>query len=112
MEKIYNKLVRDNIPEIIKKDRGCVPYTKTLSDEEYKKALGEKIFEEYEEYLNATSKSEKLSELSDMLEILRAFAKMENSDLEEIIEIADEKKIKRGGFERKIFLEKVIEPDE
>ena len=41
MEQIYNKLVRDNIPSIIKKNGG-EPYTRILSDEEYKNELEKK----------------------------------------------------------------------
>lgn len=36
MEKIYNKLVRDNIPDIIK-NNGEIPITKTLDEADYKK---------------------------------------------------------------------------
>ena len=43
-----------------------------------------------------------------MLEVMISLAKVENSSLEEIIEIMNNKKLKRGGFEKKIFLEKVI----
>ena len=46
LEKVYNKLVRDNIPEIIIEDNQ-VPVTRVLDKEEYKKALEEKILEEY-----------------------------------------------------------------
>ena len=38
MEKIYNKLVRDNIPKIIENDNE-VPITRVLSNDEYKDAL-------------------------------------------------------------------------
>ena len=41
--------------------------------------------------------------------IKERLAKLENKSLEEIVEIADEKRKKRGGFEEKIFLEKVVE---
>ena len=44
MEKVYNKLVRDNIPEIILKDN-CNPIIKILNDEDYKKELEKKMFE-------------------------------------------------------------------
>ena len=48
--KTYNKLVRDRIPEIIKRNgQECI--TEILSDEEYIKALDEKLREEMEEYL-------------------------------------------------------------
>ena len=50
MERTYNKLVRDNIPDIIisKKE---TPVTRILNDEEYKKALEDKLYEEYEEVI-------------------------------------------------------------
>lgn len=38
MERIYNKLIRDNIPQIIE-DKGETPIIRTLDDVEYKKEL-------------------------------------------------------------------------
>ena len=38
MEKIYNKLVRDNIPDIIRSDNEK-PVTRILTDAEYEKEL-------------------------------------------------------------------------
>ena len=43
-----------------------------------------------------------------MLEIIQALAKLENKTLKDIQKIAEEKRLKRGGFEKKIFLEKVL----
>ena len=43
-----------------------------------------------------------------MLEVIRALAKLENKSLDDVILIADKKKEKRGAFDKKIFLEKVI----
>lgn len=111
MEKIYNKLVRDNIPEIIKKDNG-VPVTRILSDDEYKSELEKKLYEEYNEVLNAHESNERIEELADMLEIISSLATLENKTLNDVVEVAKQKNAKRGGFEKKIFLEKVIEKDE
>ncbi len=107
MEKVYNKLVRDNIPSIIESN-GETPITRILSDEEYKFELEKKLNEEYHEVLEASGKG-RLEELADMVEIIKYLAKLENSTLEEVIKIANEKSSKRGAFEEKIFLEKVIE---
>ena len=111
MEKIYNKLVRDLIPEIIKKDNK-VPYTKILTDNEYKTELEKKLYEEYQEVLNATESKDRIEELADMLEIISALATLENKTITDILEVARHKAIKRGGFEQKIFLEKVVSKDE
>ncbi len=106
MEQIYNKLVRDKIPEIIKSN-GEEPITRVLTDEEYKIELEKKLKEEEQEALSATGK-DRIEELADMLEIIKYLAKLENATLEEIIAIAQEKGAKRGTFENKIFLERVL----
>ena len=109
MERVYNKLVRDNIPNIIK-NKGEEPVIRILDDDEYKIELEKKLYEEYQEVISASG-SDRLEELADMLEVIRALAKLENNDLNDIIKIADEKNLKRGSFNDKIFLEKVIESE-
>lgn len=106
MEKIHNKLVRDKIPEIIK-ENGDIPISRILSDEEYKKELEKKLNEEYLEVL-ASSGKDRLEELADMIEVIRYLAKLEKKTLEEILKLANDKSLKRGAFEDKIFLEKTI----
>ena len=108
MEKVYNKLVRDNIPNIIK-NNGGEPFTRILTDEEYKIELEKKLYEEYNEVLNTKNTEERIEELADMIEIISALAVVENKSLDDVIECARNKSIKRGGFEKKIYLEKVIE---
>lgn len=107
MEKIYNKLVRDKIPNIIKEKKET-PVVKILDDLEYKEALEKKLYEEYQEVIEASGE-DRVEELADMLEVIRAIAKLEDKTLEDVIEVANKKVDKRGGFEEKIFLEKVIE---
>lgn len=106
MEQLYNKLVRDNIPDKIK-NNGEKPIIEILSDERYKEELEKKLYEEYIEVLDSKGEN-RLEELADMLEIIRALAKLENKDLKDIISIADDKSKKRGSFNNKIFLKKVL----
>jgi len=108
MEKVYNKLVRDNIPEIIKSNGG-EPFCRILNDEEYWEALLLKDTEELNEVREATTLEERKKELADKLELIRAMATYSGFTLEEIIEEADKKKLKNGGFTKRLFLEKVIE---
>ena len=46
MERIYNKLVRDNIPSIIE-GNGETPITRILNEEEYKKELEKKFLSHF-----------------------------------------------------------------
>lgn len=107
MDRIYNKLVRDNIAEIIISN-GENPITRILSNEEYKEELEKKLYEEYKEVLNTTNTKDRIEELADMLEIIIALAKLEGKSLDDVVEVAKTKRLKRGGFDKKIYLEKVI----
>lgn len=107
METVYNKLVRDNIPKTIKGNNDGEAITRILNDEEYKKALEDKLYEEYQEVLESDGE-DRIEELADMLEIMISLAKIEKANLEKIIEIAKKKKAKRGGFDKKLYLEKVV----
>lgn len=97
--KTYNKLVRDLIPEIIE-ESGKECRTRILSDEEYLKMLDAKLDEELSEY----HQDQNIEELADMLELIRAAAIARGYTLEELEAVRAEKAIKRGGFEKKIFL--------
>ena len=68
--KIYNKLVRDKIPEIIKKN-GSSCEVRKLSDNEYIEMLDAKLIEEVKEY----QESQDIEEIADILEVLMAITK-------------------------------------
>ena len=106
MEKIFNKLVRDNIPDIMS-GNGEVAVTRILNDSEYKQELEKKLKEEYDEVLSSSGK-DRIEELADMLEVIKALASIENSSLDEVIKVSNEKVLKRGAFNKRIFLEKKI----
>ena len=103
---VYNKLVRDLIPEIIKKD-GEVPKTKILNKKEYKEELLKKLIEESKEALEAkNSKKDLTKEMGDVIEVLEAIEKAYNLDRKKILALKKERKKKRGGFEKRIFLKR------
>ena len=108
MEKIYNKLVRDNIPEIIAKNGGK-PFFRELNEQEYWEYLLKKDEEELQEVKEASSREERKKELADKLELLVAMASYNGFSLQDIIDEANIKKSKNGGFEKRLLLEKVIE---
>lgn len=108
MEKTYNKLVRDKIPQIITENNE-IPIIKILNDNEYKTSLENKLLEEYNEVINADDNY--IEELADMLEVIDALAKTQNKTFIDVLKIKEEKKNKRGGFENKIFLEKTTDKE-
>ena len=67
----------------------------------------EKLLEETNEVISSKSSGETLEELADVLEILMSIAsKLNGKTLDDVLKIAAQKKLKRGGFEKRIFLEK------
>ena len=107
MEKVFNKLVRDNIPDKIR-NNGEEAIIRILDDKEYKEELYKKLIEEANEVVNSNNIEETLEELADVLEVLRSISELNDKKLDDIIAIADQKRMKRGGFEKRIFLEKTL----
>ena len=97
--KEYNKLVRDNIPEIMVKN-GAKPVVRVLTDEEYLKELNKKLLEEVNEYLDSGD----ILELADIEEVILAILDVKNVKREEFENKRKEKVLKRGAFKEKIFL--------
>lgn len=103
----HHKLVRDKIPDIIEA-AGKTCATRTLSDEEYLAALDRKLSEELAEY-QADKSAE---ELADLLEVMMAVAQARGFGFEQVEAIRRRKAQARGGFEQRIWLEHVEEPDD
>lgn len=99
---IYNKLVRDKIPEIITKNNEK-PITRILDDKEYLEELNKKLIEEVNEY----TQSGDILEIADIEEVIKAIIKIKGYNQEEFEKMRIDKVNKRGAFDEKIFLEKV-----
>jgi predicted house-cleaning noncanonical NTP pyrophosphatase (MazG superfamily) len=100
--KVYNKLVRDRIPEIITAD-GKSPVTHIVDEKEYLQALINKLREEVEE-LAETPNIEELADIKEVTIAIREALGIHAGDLEE----ARRKKAKSNGrFKQRIFLESV-----
>ena len=96
---VYNKLVRDQIPEIIKKG-GEKPNIRILDTEEYLRQLEEKLDEEVGEY----HRDKNAEELADILEVVFALADAIGCSKEELMEAYRKKHEARGGFQKRYFL--------
>ena len=105
MRVAYNKLVRDQIPDIIAA-AGSQPSTRVLDHASYQGALRSKLVEEARE-AEVAADEQLASELADVLEVLRALATAHGMTWEDIEFQARRKRAERGGFDRRIFLEHV-----
>ena len=103
-ERVYNKLVRDYIPDVIR-EQGETPVFRTLDDGEFARCLEEKLREEVEEFLAEKT----LNELGDILEVLEAMAHLRGWTDGEIRRAKEEKAQRNGAFRERVFLEKVLE---
>ena len=104
MNRKYNKLVRDRIPEIIESSGKTCVY-EILSDEDYLRMVDTKLDEELAEY----HKDQNIGELADLLEVIHAAAIARGYTLEQLEQVRAEKAAQRGRFAKKILLKEVIE---
>ena len=100
----YNKLVRDNIPEIIQK-AGKKANIRIVKDEEYLSYLVKKLSEEVKEIEENTC----AEELADLETIIRSICDYLDISKEEFEKIYNKKLKNRGGFKKGIVLESVDE---
>ena len=99
MQKVANKLVRDNIPEIIRSKGGeCV--VRIMGDDEYRKELIKKMHEEINEFDTDNT----AEELADIFEVFTTLIKCSGYTENEIINIADKKRKQNGGFEKRLYM--------
>lgn len=106
--KIYNKLVRDRIPEIIQQE-GKIPEYRILDESSFNAALHQKTLEESQELLEAKTQEDILNELADVMECLESIAKQHELSMYAVLARQTEKRTSRGGFSKKLFLEHVDE---
>ena len=102
---VYNKLIRDRIPEIIEKN-GKNYKTSVLSDSEFLDALFDKLLEESKEACEARTgePGDIEKEISDIYEIIDTVINVLNLDKESILELQSERRNARGGFKNQLKL--------
>lgn len=96
---IYNKAVRDLIPDIIRATgKECV--VEQVAPEEFLALLREKLAEEVAEYQAAPS----VEELADIVEVIRSILYLEGASWEQLEELRVRKAVSRGAFAERLVL--------
>lgn len=99
--KVYDKLVRDRIPEIIEAS-GSKCEVEVVSDDVALEYLYKKLNEEVSELLD----DKNLDEIADVMEVLFAIGKKYGYSEDDVLGRRNEKKNARGGFEDNLILKK------
>ncbi|NMA85442.1 MAG: nucleoside triphosphate pyrophosphohydrolase [Epulopiscium sp.] len=102
--KRYNKLVRDQIPQIIEKT-GKKAIVQKVEGNQYLNLLREKLQEELQEYLESGS----IEELADLVEVVYGILAYKNISNCEFEKIRENKNRERGSFKEALMLIEVIE---
>lgn len=99
---VYNKLVRDRIPEIIA-GSGKTCEMATLSFDEFERALLEKLIEEAREAQQADDEYLK-TELADLSEVMDALLALKGISRDALRAEQRRRRKERGGFKKRLKL--------
>lgn len=103
MKRVYKKLVRDKMTDILKK-QGQEPVFRVLDDKEYVERLIDKLCDEVDEF----DEDRSVDEMADILEVLSALMDALRITPTQLKKARLKKATTRGVFKKRIFLEKVI----
>ncbi len=102
MKMTYNKLTRDNIPQMIE-ESGRKQTSRVMNEKEYEEALINKVIEEIDEYRI----SNKEEELADIFEVLDCLIELKNYEPMHIDYLQLIKREARGSYKKRILLQEV-----
>ena len=106
----FEKLIRDKIVDSMKQN-GQIPIgVKVLNDSDYVKELAIKVAEEANELADVSDIEKLKEEFADVQEVMNYLRKALNLSEKDIKEYQKKKKMKNGGFEKRIYLEAVGVP--
>ncbi|NHN43427.1 nucleoside triphosphate pyrophosphohydrolase [Halorubellus sp. JP-L1] len=115
----YDKLVRDDIPSVVRED-GNKPVTRRVDGDEYERYLAAKLVEEATEYAAAlgddndteADDEDPISELADVHAVLDAIVAASDHSTEAVAARVREKASDRGGFADGVVLERIVAGDD
>lgn len=98
------KLVRDNIPDLIEEETGAKPIYKRAKGQELSQFFRYKVMEEAQEVINSKNEVELTEEIADLLSVLVSFAAHEGIGFK-VIEVQEQKYKIKGAFKEGIVMD-------
>lgn len=99
----YNKLVWDNVPDLIK-EKGKECEVRTLDDEEFEIELMKKVEEEASALPETASRQELIDELADVVTCVEYIKTVKNITELELADALERHSRRKGRFENKYYL--------
>jgi predicted house-cleaning noncanonical NTP pyrophosphatase (MazG superfamily) len=100
----YNKLIRDNVPDMIRAKREDCEVRQITDVQEFQQELFKKIKEEAASLSMARTKEEFLGEYADLMMVLETIIHQLEIKPEELKAVREENKLKKGGYKHQYFL--------
>lgn len=100
----YNKLVRDNIPDMIRAKREQCEAVQITDVQEFQQELFKKIKEEAASLSMVRTKEEFLGEYADLMMVLNTIMQELDITAEEVKKAKEENYLKKGGYKHRYFL--------
>ncbi len=100
----YNKLVRDNIPDIIRGKRQECEVRRITDMQEFQQELFKKIKEEGSSLAMASSKEEFLEEYADLMSVLEEIIYQLDISTDDLRKVRAENLLRKGRYKKQNFL--------
>lgn len=101
---MYNKLVRDRIPEIMEARGKQYEIETLMTDADFEHALRQKLLEEADEAQMALNRDELVKELADLQEVIDVLADLNQIARADIETLQAQRRAERGGFVKRLRL--------
>lgn len=101
---IYEKLVRDGVPEFLTKIGKAFEIREMEDDELFERELLRKVIEEAEELSIAKGRDSVIQEIGDLLEVIDALKARNGITDAEATAAKTDRAMARGGFSKRIML--------
>ncbi|USN87783.1 MAG: nucleoside triphosphate pyrophosphohydrolase [Candidatus Nomurabacteria bacterium] len=100
----YNKLVRDNIPDMIRAKRHECETTQITDVQEFQQELFKKIKEEAASLSMARTKEEFLTEYADLMMVLNTIMQQLEITADDVKKAKEKNYLKKGAYKHRQFL--------
>lgn len=100
----YNKLIRDNIPDIIHSKHENCEVRRITDMQEFQQELFKKIKEEATSLSMTRTKEEFLEEYSDLMVVLETIIQQLDITNDEVMEVRTENLLRKGRYKHQNFL--------